>query len=293
MLKKIGGIKLYKFAYIINLNNHIDDVDISFKENILNKIYNAFIGSNRMVEVGDIKDERFKKIGKCIAVKDINDEKEIEQINKYVKKENIELICLERNMMNAHFFDAKVFDDEDIYFEYYIKKIKEEIKDRQDFQILLVIGRDTKYKYIKKVCMYFPDIVFYSKHTAYVNGICDKLYREEGISVYLSSSDKFFYKSDVVFDLTMEEIDIFKSEGFIKEYISLYNNKKGDIQARKKINNIKVRAENMKIEGLKQDTHDISFLGGVYANKYNSLNKDYLLYALSDKRYNFIYVKEG
>lgn len=289
-----------KFFYVFNYDRYKDDFVLTKKEIFINKLHKLFFGYSKMIEPSNIKDSSFKLIAKSLFVN--NDEiirgRNLERINKEIEEDDIKYLCLENDVDRKIFEDVglSILDGRELRFKTLFEKVKKIIESPDKTQIGLMIDGKSNYEYIKMICEYFPLVIFFVNNPYLGDNISGNILKDIGSSIYVSKDINSSKSCELIFDLSREtfsdKINIIKTDN----YISLYK-KKEIVEARRKINNIKVRCPNINIERSNVKNLELSFLEAlmyedkVVKSKNDIINVDLDKY-LYDKCFKLIFFNE-
>ncbi|WP_294467593.1 hypothetical protein [uncultured Anaerofustis sp.] len=289
-----------KFFYVFNYDRYKDDFVLTKKEIFINKLHKLFFGYPKMIEPSNIKDSSFKLIAKILFVN--NDEiirgRNLERINKEIEQEDIQFLCLENDVDRKIFEDVglSILDGRELRFKTLFEKVKKIIESPDKIQIGLMIDGKSNYEYIKMICEYFPLVIFFVNNPYLGDNISGNILKDIGSSIYVSKDINSSKSCELIFDLSREtfsdKINIIKTDN----YISLYK-KKEIVEAKRKINNIKVRCPNINIERSNVKNLELSFLEAlmyedkVVKSKNDIINVDLDKY-LYDKCFKLIFFNE-
>ena len=289
-----------KFFYVFNYDRYKDDFVLTKKEIFINKLHKLFFGYSKMIEPSNIKDSSFKFIAKSLFVN--NDEiirgRNLERINKEIEEDDIKYLCLENDVDRKIFenVDLMTLDGRELRFKTLFEKVKKIIESPDKTQIGLMIDGKSNYEYIKMICEYFPLVIFFVNNPYLGDNISGNILKDIGSSIYVSKDINSSKSCELIFDLSREtfsdKINIIKTDN----YISLYK-KKEIVEARRKINNIKVRCPNINIERSNVKNLELSFLEAlmyedkVVKSKNDIINVDLDKY-LYDKCFKLIFFNE-
>ncbi|MCR2032431.1 hypothetical protein [Anaerofustis stercorihominis] len=289
-----------KFFYVFNYDRYKDDFVLTKKEIFINKLHKLFFGYPKMIEPSNIKDSSFKFIAKSLFVN--NDEiirgRNLERINKEIEEDDIKYLCLENDVDRKIFenVDLMTLDGRELRFKTLFEKVKKIIESPDKTQIGLMIDGKSNYEYIKMICEYFPLVIFFVNNPYLGDNISGNILKDIGSSIYVSKDINSSKSCELIFDLSREtfsdKINIIKTDN----YISLYK-KKEIVEARRKINNIKVRCPNINIERSNVKNLELSFLEAlmyedkVVKSKNDIINVDLDKY-LYDKCFKLIFFNE-
>lgn len=289
-----------KFFYVFNYDRYKDDFVLTKKEIFINKLHKLFFGYPKMIEPSNIKDSSFKLIAKSLFVN--NDEiirgRNLERINKEIEEDDIKYLCLENDVDRKIFEDVglSILDGRELRFKTLFEKVKKIIESPDKTQIGLMIDGKSNYEYIKMICEYFPLVIFFVNNPYLGDNISGNILKDIGSSIYVSKDINSSKSCELIFDLSREtfsdKINIIKTDN----YISLYK-KKEIVEARRKINNIKVRCPNINIERSNVKNLELSFLEAlmyedkVVKSKNDIINVDLDKY-LYDKCFKLIFFNE-
>lgn len=289
-----------KFFYVFNYDKYKYDFVLTKKEIFINKLHKLFFGYSKMIEPSNIKDSSFKLIAKSLFVN--NDEiirgRNLERINKEIEEDDIKYLCLENDVDRKIFenVDLMTLDGRELRFKTLFEKVKKIIESPDKTQIGLMIDGKSNYEYIKMICEYFPLVIFFVNNPYLGDNISGNILKDIGSSIYVSKDINSSKSCELIFDLSREtfsdKINIIKTNN----YISLYK-KKEIVEARRKINNIKVRCPNINIERSNVKNLELSFLEAlmyedkVVKSKNDIINVDLDKY-LYDKCFKLIFFNE-
>ena len=289
-----------KFFYVFNYDRYKDDFVLTKKEIFINKLHKLFFGYPKMIEPSNIKDSSFKLIAKSLFVD--NDEiirgRNLERINKEIQEDDIKYLCLENDVDRKIFenLDLTTLDGRELRFKTLFEKVKKIIESPDKTQIGLMIDGKSNYEYIKMICEYFPLVIFFVNNPYLGDNISGNILKDIGSSIYVSKDINSSKSCELIFDLSREtfsdKINIIKTDN----YISLYK-KKEIVEARRKINNVKVRCPNINIERSNVKNLELSFIEAliyedkVAKSKNDIINVDLDKY-LYDKCFKLIFFNE-
>lgn len=289
-----------KFFYVFNYDIYKEDFALTKKELFINKLYKLFFGYSKMIDPSDIKDNSFKLIGKSLFVS--NDEiikgRNLDRINKLIEEEDIKFLCLESDVDPEIFKDIglMILDGMELRFKVLFEKAKNIIEYPDKTQIGLMIDGKSNYEYIKMICEYFPLVIFFVNNPYLGDNISGNILNDIGSSIYVSKDINSSKSCELIFDLSSEtfsdKINIIKTDN----YISLYKNKE-IVEAKRKINNVKVRCPNIIIERSNVKNLELSFVEAlmyedkVVKSKNDILNVDMDKY-LYEKCFKMIFFNE-
>ena len=289
-----------KFFYVFNYDRYKDDFVLTKKEIFINKLHKLFFGYPKMIEPSNIKDSSFKLIAKSLFVD--NDEiirgRNLERINKEIQEDDIKYLCLENDVDRKIFenLDLTTLDGRELRFKTLFEKVKKIIESPDKTQIGLMIDGKSNYEYIKMICEYFPLVIFFVNNPYLGDNISGNILKDIGSSIYVSKDINSSKSCELIFDLSSEtfsdKINIIKTDN----YISLYK-KKEIVEARRKINNVKVRCPNINIERSNVKNLELSFIEAlmyedkVVKSKNDIINVDLDKY-LYDKCFKLIFFNE-
>ncbi|EDS72303.1 hypothetical protein ANASTE_02014 [Anaerofustis stercorihominis DSM 17244] len=252
-----------KFFYVFNYDIYKKDFVLTKKELFINKLYKLFFGYSKMIDPSDIKDNSFKLIGKSLFVS--NDEiikgRNLDRINKLIEEEDIKFLCLESDVDSEIFKDISlmILNGMELRFKVLFEKAKKIIEYPDKTQIGLMIDGKSNYEYIKMICEYFPLVIFFVNNPYLGDNISGNILNDIGSSIYVSKDINSSKSCELIFDLSSEtfsdKINIIKTDN----YISLYKNKE-IVEAKRKINNVKVRCPNIIIERSNVKNLELSFV---------------------------------
>ena len=252
-----------KFFYVFNYDIYKKDFVLTKKELFINKLYKLFFGYSKMIDPSDIKDNSFKLIGKSLFVS--NDEiikgRNLDRINKLIEEEDIKFLCLESDVDSEIFKDIglMILNGMELRFKVLFEMAKKIIEYPDKTQIGLMIDGKSNYEYIKMICEYFPLVIFFVNNPYLGDNISGNILNDIGSSIYVSKDINSSKSCELIFDLSSEtfsdKINIIKTDN----YISLYKNKE-IVEARRKINNVKVRCPNIIIERSNVKNLELSFV---------------------------------
>ncbi|MCQ4795099.1 hypothetical protein [Anaerofustis stercorihominis] len=252
-----------KFFYVFNYDIYKKDFVLTKKELFINKLYKLFFGYSKMIDPSDIKDNSFKLIGKSLFVS--NDEiikgRNLDRINKLIEEEDIKFLCLESDVDSEIFKDIglMILNGMELRFKVLFEKAKKIIEYPDKTQIGLMIDGKSNYEYIKMICEYFPLVIFFVNNPYLGDNISGNILNDIGSSIYVSKDINSSKSCELIFDLSSEtfsdKINIIKTDN----YISLYKNKE-IVEAKRKINNVKVRCPNIIIERSNVKNLELSFV---------------------------------
>lgn len=289
-----------KFFYVFNYDKYKYDFVLTKKEIFINKLHKLFFGYSKMIEPSNIKDSSFKLIAKSLFVN--NDEiirgRNLERINKEIEEDDIKYLCLENDVDRKIFenVDLMTLDGRELRFKTLFEKVKKIIESPDKTQIGLMIDGKSNYEYIKMICEYFPLVIFFVNNPYLGDNISGNILKDIGSSIYVSKDINSSKSCELIFDLSREtfsdKINIIKTDN----YISLYK-KKEIVEARRKINNVKVRCPNINIERSNVKNLELSFIEAlmyedkVAKSKNDIINVDLDKY-LYDKCFKLIFFNE-
>ena len=289
-----------KFFYVFNYDIYKEDFVLTKKELFINKLYKLFFGYSKMIDPSDIKDNSFKLIGKSLFVS--NDEiikgRNLDKINKLIEEEDIKFLCLESDVAPEIFkdIDLMILDGMELRFKVLFEKAKKIIEYPDKTQIGLMIDGKSNYEYIKMICEYFPLVILFVNNPYLGDNISGNILNDIGSSIYVSKDINSSKSCELIFDLSSEtfsdKINIIKTDN----YISLYK-KKEIVEARRKINNVKVRCPNIIIERSNVKNLELSFVEAlmyedkVIKSKNDIINVDMDKY-LYEKGFKLIFFNE-
>ena len=163
--------------------------------------------------------------------------------------------------------DSEIFKDiglmilngMELRFKVLFEKAKKIIEYPDKTQIGLMIDGKSNYEYIKMICEYFPLVIFFVNNPYLGDNISGNILNDIGSSIYVSKDINSSKSCELIFDLSSEtfsdKINIIKTDN----YISLYKNKE-IVEAKRKINNVKVRCPNIIIERSNVKNLELSFV---------------------------------
>jgi len=150
----------------------------------------------------------------------------------------------------------------DIKFLAFFNKVKKIIDSPSSTQIGVMLDSRTNYEYIKRICEYFPLVIFFVNNPYLGDNIASNILKDIGSSIYVSKDINSSKSCELIFDLSKETLSDKINRVCTNNYISLYI-KKEFVEAEKIINSVKVRCANMVFDRMDIYNRELSFIEGL------------------------------
>lgn len=210
-----------KFMYVINDYEFKKAFGI-FKEKVDFKVVSPFY-NERFKEIGVVANFNYSPYAK------INEEEIYKKINNIVNKYNLDLLCVKD--LESYLFLKKLINEdfhitlgERVKFIYYFEKIIS--KELDEKECLIIFDESTSFDMLRKIAIRYNSIFFYTKNEKLGQKAQEEILKETGTSAYLIKNTDFFKKVNVVYDLSLYNLNPQMAYLTFEAYFSLFNKDK-------------------------------------------------------------------